>query len=477
MLQSRELTVALLMEDPNGAREISTSLRQAGIFAHFYRELDEFWVATKSQLPDLAIVDVAKMSLAETKLKDHPCMRDGSLCAAFFYKEETRFLLQSALNLPASGFINGDVPVLPQVLALVQRRQSEVRAQERAKELEERVGKLQTRTSRLMSERNLTEQFKAHFDFLTLLVAEVETESRSGEFTSALFNRLSDWAPVRQVGMYELAPNRQKLVAPLLQRPKWLALPSLWIGKDCADGIEPFAVDMGWQVARDVFENEPVEIRLHGAGKHPDLLVYMDVDRARAVDFPFELMSTMLSGAWRQWRLSRQQPRPLSQALPVWEALDRLDQIHFHQHEGEKVLLLSLAPFLSVIKKKTGNRFHYGPFFNEFFLHLGHRLHETTRFSFCGPWHVLVFAKGPFLEREHDQLAELIASFPFWRFFEDEGRILGEELRPTLKPLAPSAVNYLRTLEREFDELPVMEAQAKLTSQLGRVTVPPPPRA
>jgi hypothetical protein len=473
MVQERELTVALLMEDPHAARELSVALRQAGIFAHFHRDLDEFWVATKLQLPDLAIVDVAKMSLGDMQLKDHPCVRDGSLATVFHYKEETRFLLQSALALPACGFINGDVALVPQVLAIVTRRTAEVTALARAQEMESRIGKLQARAGRLMGERSQGEQFKAHYDFLALLTKEVAEEARSGEFTSALFNRLAQWPAVQQVGMYELAPNRQKLVAPMLQRKAWLALPSLWIGKDCADGIEPFAVDMAWQVARDVFENEPVELRLHGGPRHPELLVYLAVDRERTADFPWDLMATMLSASWRQWRLSRQTNRASLQVLPVWEALDRLDQTHFHQNEGEKTLLLSFTPLLALIKKKTGNRFHYGACYNDFFLQMGQRLHETTRFSFCGPWHVLLFVKGSLLAREHEQLATLLAGFPFWRFFEDETRLMGDEARPTLKPLAPSAVHYLRTLEREFDELPVLEAQAKLSARLQS---PPPLR-
>src|SRR5688572_17349686 len=116
MTTAREFTVALLMEDPTSAREVSAALRQAGIFAHYYSELDEFWVATKMQLPNLAIVDVAKMSFGATQFKDHPCVRDASLCTAFFHKDDTRFLLQSALGLPAYGFIYGDIGLVPQVL-------------------------------------------------------------------------------------------------------------------------------------------------------------------------------------------------------------------------------------------------------------------------------------------------------------------------------------------------------------------------
>ncbi len=42
--KKRELTVALLMEDAIAAQEVSEALRSVGIFAHYYRELDEFWL-------------------------------------------------------------------------------------------------------------------------------------------------------------------------------------------------------------------------------------------------------------------------------------------------------------------------------------------------------------------------------------------------------------------------------------------------
>jgi hypothetical protein len=83
-----------------------------------------------------------------------------------------------------------------------------------------------------------------------------------------------------------------------------------------------------------------------------------------------------------------------------------------------------------------------------------------------GPWHVVLFVQKNYLEREFNMVKDFIGDFPFWRFFEDETKLLGDESKPTLKVLAPSAVNYLRVLEREFDELPILEAQAKMQQRL-----------
>ena len=110
--QKKDLTVALLMDNARQAAEVSKALREVGIFAHFYSELDEFWMATKLQTPDLSIVDVSKMSFGDTTFKNHPKVKDGSLCTVFFYTRDTQVLLQSALQLPAFGYLCGDVGLI-----------------------------------------------------------------------------------------------------------------------------------------------------------------------------------------------------------------------------------------------------------------------------------------------------------------------------------------------------------------------------
>jgi hypothetical protein len=461
--KKRDLTVALLMEDAISAQEVSAALREVGIFAHYYRELDEFWMAAKLEMPDLAVVDVSKMSFGSTKFKDHPHVKDGTLCTVFFHKNETQFLLQSTIGLPAYSYVHGETALVPQIKALCERRRHELALEMRNRELEERVSRLQTRSSRLISEKSAGEQFKSHFEFIDGMMRSLEQDAAHTDFSKALYENLAKWEPVKHVAMYELGHNRQKLMAPSIQKPKWLGLPGLWIGKDCTQGIEPFAIDMGWQVVRDLFENEPVELRLMGGAVHPEMLVYVEVDQERLLEFPWDLMGQMLTGAFRRWRMTRDMPRPQMQVRPIWDALDHLDRLHHHQIEAsEKVVLVSLTPLMNLIKKKTGNRYHYTPCFNDFFLQLGNALHETTRFSFMGPWHVVLFVQQPFLERDFNQARDLVTSFPFWRYFEDETRLLGEEAKPSVKLIAPSAVNYLRVLEREFDEFPIMEAQAKM---------------
>ena len=98
-LQGIELSVAILMDDFASAKEIASSLRQNNILAHHFQSLDEFWVASSIQTPDLVIVDVTKMSQGTIQFKQHPKVIDQTLCYIFYSKDTTKILLQSTFGL------------------------------------------------------------------------------------------------------------------------------------------------------------------------------------------------------------------------------------------------------------------------------------------------------------------------------------------------------------------------------------------
>ena len=68
----KQFEVALLMDDISEAKEVSDTLRDLGIYAHFYDNLDDYWVAASTESPDLTIVDIKKMSSGKILFKNHP---------------------------------------------------------------------------------------------------------------------------------------------------------------------------------------------------------------------------------------------------------------------------------------------------------------------------------------------------------------------------------------------------------------------
>src|SRR5690606_39161242 len=89
----KDFSVAILMEDLHDAKELSENLRELGLYAHFYQELDEFWLSANAETPDFAIIDVSKMSQGTLLFKNHPKIINNQIAYAFYYKDENSVLL------------------------------------------------------------------------------------------------------------------------------------------------------------------------------------------------------------------------------------------------------------------------------------------------------------------------------------------------------------------------------------------------
>lgn len=468
-LQGIELSVAILMDDMSSAKEIASALRQHDILAHHYQNLDEFWVACSIQTPDLTIVDVTKMSQGSVQFRTHPKVQDQSLVYAFYSKDSTKVLLQSTLGLNPVGYIHSDSTLNLQVMALINHRASEIKNKKDKSELESRIERLQARSQRLISERSSAEEFCAHFDFIRNLCSEIETEAAYQDFTNSLMNKLESWAAIDAYGIYELNQNGQKLIGPEVSRKKFHPFPSLWLGQENLHGIESFAQEMANQVARDLFEIDPVTIRIHAGASNPEMLLYVSFREERMGNFPWDVLESMLSSSFRRLKLYQQMPQYPTQFLPMWEALDNMDRMQKSGVESEtRIVALSLIPLTEVAKKRSSNKFFWSAFFNDFFLQLSGRLQKTTKLSLFGPWHVLFFIPRENIEAETQTLQSFIKQFSYWKFFEDNSQILSEEMHPLLKLVPASSSHYLRIFEKEFADLASEEESKRLMNMVRK---------
>ena len=462
-LQGIELSVAILMDDMNSAKDIAGALRQHNILAHHYQSLDEFWVACSIQVPDLTIVDVTKMSQGSIQFKTHPKVQDKSLAYAFFSKDSTKILLQSTLGLNPIGYIHHDAAMNAQIMGLVTRRADEIKNQKEKAELETRIQRLQARSQRLISERSDAEEFRAHFEYIRNLCAEIEDESTRQDFTTSLLGKLEKWEAIDGYGLYELNQNGQKLIAPEISKRKYHPFPSLWLGQENTQGIESFAQDMATQVANDLFEIDPVSIRIHAGSTNPELLLFVSFREERMMNFPWDVLESMLSSSFRRIKLYQQMPQYSSQFLPMWEALDNMDRMQKGGVDSDmRIVALSLIPLTEVAKKRTNNKFFWSAFFNDFFLQLSGRLQKSTKLSLFGPWHVLFFIPRENVETETQMLQAFIKQFSYWKFFEDNSQVLSEEMLPILKLIPASSAHYLRIFEKEFGDLNLEEEGKRL---------------
>jgi DNA-binding NarL/FixJ family response regulator len=468
-LQGFELSVAILMDDLASAKEVATALRQNNILAHHYSSLDEFWVASNIQTPDLVIIDVTKMSLGSVQFKAHPKVVDGSLCFAFFSKESTKILLQSTYGLKAFGYIHNDGSLNLQIMSLVEARRVAIESARVIKDLEGRVQRLQSRSQRLISDRSSAEEFKSHFEFIRSFCADIENESMVQDFTQGLLSKLEHWDAIDAYGVYELNQSGQKLVSPDVAKKKYHPFPALWLGQANPYGIENFAIEMAAQVAHDLFEGEPVVLKIFAGSKQPDMILYVSFKEERMASFPWDVLESMLSSSLRRLKLHQQLPQYASQFLPMWEALDNMDKMQRSGVDTDtRILCLSLIPLVDVAKKRIQNKFYWSAFFNDFFIQLSGRIQKSTKLSLFGPWHVMFFIPKENMEVESLMLQTFVKQFAFWKFFEDNSQILTEDMVPTLKLVPASSAHYLRLFEKEFEEMSEKEETKKLMSQMTR---------
>jgi hypothetical protein len=465
--QGIDISVAILMDDLACAKDIAAALRQQNILAYYYQTLEEYWVASSIQTPDLTIVDVTKMSQGSIQFRTHPKVIEKTLSYAFFSKDSTKILLQSTFGLTPIGYIHYDASLNAQIMCLISRRIDELKLMREKVDLESRVHRLQSRTQRLISERSHAEEFRANFDFIKEFCNEIEADSINHDYTYALIRKFENWEAIDAYGIYELNQSGQKLISPEISRKKYHPFPSLWLGQTNKNGIEDFAQEMAIQVVNDLFEIEPVLLKIHAGALHPDLLFFVSFKEERMSGFPWEVLQSMLSSGYRRLKLHQKTPNYASQFISTGEALDEMDALQRSEVETDsRILAVSFIPLTDVIMKKANNKFFWSAFFNDFFLQLSGRISKNTKFSLFGPWHMIIFVPIESVETEVLMLQNFLKDFSFWKFFEDNTQVLSQEMLPEIKLVPPSSSHYLKTFEKEFGDFSVNQNEKKLLSHI-----------
>ncbi len=448
-----DLTVAILMDDLHAAKELTSSLRTQGIFAHLYQSLDEYWVAVNIETPDISIIDVTRMSSGPIQFKNHPKVISKQLNYAFYSKESTKILLQSTLGLTPMSYLHQDMTLGLQMNQLIETVVQNKKTKDEVSELKERVNRLQARSGRLLTERHKAETFKASFQFVRDFLSDLETKTSVSEFQQALAHKFSQWPVVKNFGFYELSQNGQKLIAPEMHKRNFTPFPSLWLGQANTQGIEFFAQDMAYQVAVDLFENEPKVIKLHGSDINPESMIFIETSETEEEFFPWEVFELMLTQVYRQVRLQEDRPILTTQAIPMWEAMELMDrQQTLAGEESGKIIFISMTSLLQTIKRRQNNRFYWSAFYHEFFSALAQKLDKSSRLSVLGPGQIILFVEKDKLEAEHTRVQTMLRQFSYWRFFEDDAQVLASDVYPQLKLLPPSSQYCLRVMEKDWSD-------------------------
>lgn len=448
MSMEKEFSVALLMDDIHEAKNISEVLREVGIFAHFYQNLDEYWVAINTHTPDFSIIDVTKMSQGSLLFKNHPKVESGALSFCFYYKDDTRILLNSTYSLFHYGYMKKEINLKGQIQNILRRRNEELKVLNENELLNKRLERLQKRSTQLVSDAQDSYNFESQYQLLMTLVRRLEGGSNTVSFSSKLIQLFCDWEHCKSFGVYELNKTGQKLIAENSSRPKYVELPPLWLGQTCDNGMESFAISMAEQVAMDQVIGDPRTIKISGQFFHPDIIIIASMDEGELTDFQWQLFESQLSSLYRQHELELKSPSAQgSHYMTTWEAMAYMDDIHYHQVTSEfRPISIDLSGLIEVIEEKHSNRFYWKDFFNDFIYKMSEALGESSKFTNFGVNYFLVFLNHQDLEKDFQALSKFVTEFNYWRYFEDSSLILTKNTIPELKVIAPSSVNMLRTI-------------------------------
>lgn len=445
--EARNFQVSLLIDDINEAKDLSDALREIGIYAHYYDDLDEFWVAANAQTPDFAVIDVKKMSQGSLLLKNHPKVQNSTLCFAFYYSEATKVLANPAFGFNHYGLIKKELSLLGQLRQALRRRNEELRLIEDNKKQRDRIERLQTRSNRILQDAQETFRFQNQYKKMLEVTSRMGRASSRQDYLNQLMSLFSEWDACKAYGIYTLNKTNQKLTAPKLIKPRYEQLPDLWLTRPGDRGIEAYAQEMGHEVAFDILDDAKA-INVYGAFDNPDIMVIASFDRAQVEEFAWELFEERLSYAYARLILKEErQEDTSSRRLSLWEAFSYLDDIHFHQTKSRHQLAdVDFSGLLKVINEKSGNRFYWKSFYADFMSELEDALAGDFKIASYGAQSALVFIDKTCLETDYQKLKAMVDDFQYWRYFQDTSMVMTAQMAPEVKLVAPSSLNAIRQM-------------------------------
>jgi len=449
--------VALLIEDIHEAKEVSDALRNMGIYAHYYSNLDEFWVAANAQTPDFLLVDVKRMSQGNLLFKNHSKVKNGTLKFGFFYTKSSKILVNSTFGLGHYGLVTSELDLTGQLRSMLEKLASEVENDLEKKKLQERVQRLQTRANKVMEDAGKSFKFQNQFSKMMEVSSRLGTPKTQDEFVNNLMSLMSEWEACERYGIYTLNSSDQKLVSPKFIKPNYEKLPELWLTRPGDKGIEEYAVDMACEVAFDLFDHEARAIFVRGIRNNPEIILIAKFNEEEMNGFAWDLFEERLSHRLSiLMHKSNNASQVTKRQMSAWEAFNYLDDMHFHQANTEHRLVdVNLSNLVNKIKEKNSNRFYWKSFCADFINEVESCLSGDFRLSMYGAERLMVFMDKRYIEEGYQRLKAVTGDFQFWRYFQDTSSVMTTAMRPEVNILAPSSVNYLRQANTEVVSAPV----------------------
>ncbi len=442
----KELSVALLIDDIEDTKKVSDSLRDLGVFAHFYQELDELWVALNTQNLDLCLIDIKKTSQDMLSFKQHPKVKNKSLKYALIYKDSTKFLMQGARDLYFEAAINSDMNLAFQLQNLIRRRLEFKNLEENFNTLNSRIDRLKLRGKRLTEEQEALSTQSRQMNELSAFIKSMGRVDSVEEFLNRVISSFSKWDNCIEFGIYQLNSTGQKLVSPLRRMDKYRNLPDLWLTRAGDLGIEEYAQEMINDVCYGLMGDELVSLNITGINDLPDILLVGRFEGQSTNKMDWSMLEMKLSAEYRGALAStymRDEKRTYSES--IFTMMQNMDDILFHRVDSEhRYLMIDFSNLVSTVRQRTGNRFHWKAFYQEFSSEMAQFLHGDFRIASYGAEGIFVAIDKKFIEMDFQGIKAFVEDFQVWRYFEDSALLVSQDLTPSMKFIAPASANVLR---------------------------------
>jgi len=448
------LSVALLMDDFEKARELSKLFKRMDVHPYVYQDLREFWRGTLEKLPSLCIVDVKLTSSGDLFLKNHPYIKSEQMPIVFSTAQATRPLLDSVMNVFHVGVLQEEMPLAPQIKANLKRLNKIMSLEQDTKSEGLKSKKYDHQIEKLIAQNQSLQEREYYQKLLNSYCQRFEMRHNEDDFVSACAHVLANLKEVGQFSFLELSHSTQKLVSPEISDLKFKRIPSLWLGRSCPQGIEPFAQNMASQVGVDLMGGELMSLGIRATRQHPEMMIFLRIDDADMLSlFDWEGLERFLSGLYCAFKL-REKRSALGpdKWLNSWEMMNILDANLYGSTAGPQVerelINVSFHTLVGAIYDKP-QRFYWKSFYQDFISRFSAQV--DVDFQVC-PFGVDVLS---FLvpkenaEKLFIALKSFSARFSYWKYFEKSESVLGRSLKPEVRMLPVASRGFLKALEQQ----------------------------
>jgi hypothetical protein len=429
MQDAQEFSVALILNDMADAKNLSQAFREFGIFPHFYESLDEFWAMANRFKVDLCVVDVSKMSQGPLILKNHPKIENKEISLAFFYSKSNEILVSSTQSVLHLGLIKKENDLVKQLKPIVIRFKEFSRLRDNNLENGKSLERLKKKNYILHQDNSSSYQMnfqRTKFEELKKIYQSLSSQGNQDDVFYKMAYTINKLDQTLKFGIYFLNESFNKLYSPHYDLEKYEMFPALFLGKECHQGLETFAIELAEDVASESLDKNFRTLKIFPRNSQPEVLIIGRYQEEALDFFPWQDLADFFSYELSKAYLSQNHRNTISSNLiSHFEALQRFDEIQFHQRPNEfRIISVSLNPLIQNISSSVQNRFFWSDFLKDLLGTISREVHHQIKCVENGAAELLFLLPIDHIEPAFKSLQKVFHDFPFHQYFADSETFL-----------------------------------------------------